>query len=78
MDKLFLVKQLNFKARRGMKETSNIVRKLIDQVDDMTEQDLLELQKFINLDDQKMFDYIFKEREIFFREFSRLKKYFLI
>ena len=61
-----------------MKETSNIVRKLIDQVDDMTEQDLLELQKFINLDDQKMFDYIFKEREIFFREFSRLKKHFLI
>ncbi len=61
-----------------MKETSNIVRKLIDHVDDMTEQDLLELQKFINLDDQKMFDYIFKEREIFFREFSRLKKYFLI
>ena len=54
-----------------MKETSNIVRKLIDQVDDMTEQDLLELQKFINLDDQKMFDYIFKEREIFFREFCK-------
>tara|TARA_B100000927_G_scaffold288759_1_gene283994 strand:- start:19106 stop:19342 length:237 start_codon:yes stop_codon:yes gene_type:complete len=78
MEKSLLVKQLNFKARRGMKETSRIVRNLLDQIEDMSEEDLLELKKFIDLDDQKMFDYIFKNREIFFKDFSKLKKYFII
>jgi len=78
MEKSLLVKQLNFKARRGMKETSRIVRNLLDQIEDMSDEDLLELKKFIDLDDQKMFDYIFKKREIFFKDFSKLKKYFII
>ncbi|MAL52979.1 MAG: hypothetical protein CMQ68_02575 [Gammaproteobacteria bacterium] len=78
MEKSLLVKQLNFKARRGMKETSRIVRNLLDQIEDMSDEDLLELKKFIDLDDQKMFDYIFKHREIFFKDFSKLKKYFII
>ena len=78
MEKSLLVKQLNFKARRGMKETSRIVRNLLDQIEDMSDEDLLELKKFIDLDDQKMFDYIFKNREIFFKDFSKLKKYFII
>ena len=78
MDKALLIKQLNFKARRGMKETSRVVKSFIDQIDDMNAEDLLELKKFIDLDDQKMFDYIFKQREIFFNDFSKLKKYFII
>ena len=41
-----------------MKETSRIVRNLLDQIEDMSDEDLLELKKFIDLDDQKMFDYI--------------------
>ena len=61
-----------------MKETSRIVRNLVDQIEDMSDEDLLELKKFIDLDDQKMFDYIFKNREIFFKDFSKLKKYFII
>ena len=72
MEKSLLVKQLNFKARRGMKETSRIVRNLLDQIEDMSDEDLLELKKFIDLDDQKMFDYIFKHRDIFFKDFSKL------
>tara|TARA_B100000963_G_scaffold50373_1_gene38500 strand:- start:448 stop:684 length:237 start_codon:yes stop_codon:yes gene_type:complete len=78
MNKALLIKQLNFKARRGMKETSRVVKSFIDQIDDMNAEDLLELKKFIDLDDQKMFDYIFKQREIFFNDFSKLKKYFII
>ena len=77
MEKL-LVKQSILKLRRGMKETSRIVRNLLDQIEDMSDEDLLELKKFIDLDDQKMFDYIFKHREIFFKDFSKLKKYFII
>ncbi len=61
-----------------MKETSRVVKSFIDQIDDMNAEDLLELKKFIDLDDQKMFDYIFKQREIFFNDFSKLKKYFII
>jgi|TARA_B100002019_G_C21096207_1_gene511162 succinate dehydrogenase flavin-adding protein (antitoxin of CptAB toxin-antitoxin module) len=78
MEKSLLIKQLNFKARRGMKETSRVVRNLLDQIEDMSDEDLLELKKFIDLDDQKMFDYIFKHRKIFFKDFSKLKKYFII
>ena len=35
-----------------MKETSRIVRNLLDQIEDMSDEDLLELKKFIDLDDQ--------------------------
>ena len=32
-----------------MKETSRIVRNLLDQIEDMSDEDLLELKKFIDL-----------------------------
>jgi succinate dehydrogenase flavin-adding protein (antitoxin of CptAB toxin-antitoxin module) len=75
MSKLLLIKKLNFKARRGMKETSEILGKLLDSINAFTDNELNQLECLLNLDDQYLFDLFFKEKEKFDEEFHHLKKY---
>ena len=46
MSKSLLIKKLNFKARRGMKETSEILDKLFDSIDKFTDNELNQLESF--------------------------------
>lgn len=75
MSKLLLIKKLNFKARRGMKETSEILNKLLESINSFTDNELNQLECLIDFDDQYLFDLFFKEKEKFDEEFHHLKKY---
>ena len=75
MSKLLLIKKLNFKARRGMKETSEILGKLLNSINAFTDNELNQLECLLNLDDQYLFDLFSKEKEKFDEEFHDLKKY---
>jgi succinate dehydrogenase flavin-adding protein (antitoxin of CptAB toxin-antitoxin module) len=75
MSKSLLIKKLNFKARRGMKETSEILDKLFNSIDKFTDNELNQLEWLLNLDDQSLFDLFFKEKDKFDEEFYDLKKY---
>ena len=75
MSKLLLIKKLNFKARRGMKETSEILCKLLDSINAFTDIELNQLECLLNYDDQYLFDLFFKQKDKFNEEFHDLKKY---
>ena len=75
MSKSLLIKKLNFKARRGMKETSEILGKLLNSINAFTDNELNQLEGLLNLDDQYLFDLFFKEKDKFDEEFHDLKKY---
>ena len=58
-----------------MKETSEILSKLLDSINAFTDNELNQLECLLNLDDQYLFDLFFKEKEKFDEEFHHLKKY---
>ena len=58
-----------------MKETSEILGKLLDSINVFTDNELNQLECLLNLDDQYLFDLFFKEKEKFDEEFHHLKKY---
>lgn len=58
-----------------MKETSEILHKLFDSINEFTDKELNQLECLLNVDDQHLFDLFFKEKEKFDEEFYDLKKY---
>ena len=58
-----------------MKETSEILGKLLDSINAFTDNELNQLECLLNLDDQYLFDLFFKEKEKLDEEFHHLKKY---
>jgi succinate dehydrogenase flavin-adding protein (antitoxin of CptAB toxin-antitoxin module) len=74
MDNNLLLKKLNFKSRRGMKETTFIVKKLIVDFEDMDNTQKEELNELLELNDQELFDLVFKNKKLFSEKFPKLKK----
>jgi|TARA_B100000925_G_scaffold270656_1_gene233315 succinate dehydrogenase flavin-adding protein (antitoxin of CptAB toxin-antitoxin module) len=70
-----LFKKLNFKSRRGMKETTFIVKKFIDGFSSMNKQQKDELWLLLELNDQELFDLIFKKKDQFAERFPHLKNF---
>ena len=58
-----------------MKETSEILGKLLDSINAFTDNELNQLECLLEFDDQYLFDLFFKEKEKFYEEFHHLKKY---
>ena len=58
-----------------MKETSELLGKLLDSINAFTDNELNQLECLLNLDDQYLFDLFFKEKEKFDEDFHHLKKY---
>jgi succinate dehydrogenase flavin-adding protein (antitoxin of CptAB toxin-antitoxin module) len=73
MDDNLLLKKLNFKSRRGMKETTFVVKKLIVDFEDMDNMQKEELHEFLELNDQELFDLVFKNKKLFSEKFPKLK-----
>jgi succinate dehydrogenase flavin-adding protein (antitoxin of CptAB toxin-antitoxin module) len=74
MDDNLLLKKLNFKSRRGMKETTFVVKKLIVDFEDMDNTQKEELHELLELNDQELFDLVFKNKKLFSEKFPKLKK----
>ena len=70
-----LFKKLNFKSRRGTKETTFIVKKFIDGFSSMNKQQKDELWLLLELNDQELFDLIFKKKDQFAERFPHLKNF---
>jgi|TARA_B100001142_G_scaffold313384_1_gene349809 succinate dehydrogenase flavin-adding protein (antitoxin of CptAB toxin-antitoxin module) len=73
MDDNLLLKKLNFKSRRGMKETTFVVKKLIVDFEDMDNMQKEELHELLELNDQELFDLVFKNKKLFSEKFPKLK-----
>lgn len=73
MDDNLLLKKLNFKSRRGMKETTFVVKKLIVDFEDMDNTQKEELHELLELNDQELFDLVFKNKKLFSEKFPKLK-----
>jgi succinate dehydrogenase flavin-adding protein (antitoxin of CptAB toxin-antitoxin module) len=73
MDDNLLLKKLNFKSRRGMKETTFVVKKLIVDFEDMDNMQKEELHELLELNDQELFDLVFKNKKLFSEKFPMLK-----
>ena len=68
-------KKLNFKARRGMKETTEILKRIFAEYQTLSKVQKEELEDLLNLNDQEIFDLIFKQRDAFENKFSSLKNF---
>ena len=75
MNDELLIKKLNFKSRRGMKETTFIIKNLLENFNKMSGQEKLELIELLDMNDQDLFDLIFKNRKVFSSKFPNLKKF---
>tara|TARA_B100000989_G_scaffold82167_1_gene58740 strand:- start:409 stop:642 length:234 start_codon:yes stop_codon:yes gene_type:complete len=75
MNDELLIKKLNFKSRRGMKETTFIVKKFLKNFKDMNPDEKSELIELLEMNDQDLFDLIFKQKEVFVSKFPNLKKF---
>jgi len=75
MDENLLFKKLNFKSRRGMKETTHFVKKIIQSFNNLSLEEKSELIELLDLNDQDMFDIIFKRKNEFLEKFPNLKKF---
>tara|TARA_X000000368_G_scaffold136292_1_gene107028 strand:- start:18891 stop:19127 length:237 start_codon:yes stop_codon:yes gene_type:complete len=73
MDNDLLLKKLNFKSRRGMKETTFVVKKLIVGFKSMDTRQKEELAELLDLNDQELFDLVFKNKKLFSDRFPKLK-----
>ena len=73
MDNDLLLKKLNFKSRRGMKETTFVVKKLIVGFKSMDIRQKEELAELLDLNDQELFDLVFKNKKLFSDRFPKLK-----
>ena len=68
-------KKLNFKARRGMKETTEILKRIFAEYQNLSKVQKEELEALLNLNDQEIFDLVFKQRDAFENKFSSLKNF---
>tara|TARA_B100000123_G_C25513080_1_gene333205 strand:+ start:39 stop:272 length:234 start_codon:yes stop_codon:yes gene_type:complete len=75
MNDELLIKKLNFKSRRGMKETTFIIKNLLENFNKMSEQEKSELIELLDMNDQDLFDLIFKNKKVFSSKFPNLKKF---
>ena len=75
MNDELLIKKLNFKSRRGMKETTFVVKNFLENFDGMNSEEKSELLDLLELNDQDLFDLIFKEKEVFILKYPNLKKF---
>lgn len=57
-----------------MKETTFIVKKLIVDFEDMDNTQKEELHELLELNDQELFDLVFKNKKLFSEKFPKLKK----
>lgn len=57
-----------------MKETTFIVKKLIVDFEDMDNTQKEELNELLELNDQELFDLVFKNKKLFSEKFPKLKK----
>ena len=73
MDDNLLLKKLNFKSRRGMKETTFVVKKLIVGFNSMDTRQKEELAELLDLNDQELFDLVSKNKKLFSDRFPKLK-----
>ena len=69
-----LFKKLNFKSRRGMKETTEIIKKFLSSYEYLNVEQKKELSELIELDDQKIFDLFFVKKNEFELKYPNLKK----
>ena len=58
-----------------MKETTFFVKKIIDDYENMDAGQKEELSSLLELNDQELFDLIFKNKELFIVRFPQLKKF---
>ena len=75
MDENLLFKKLNFKSRRGMKETTHFVKHIFESFNELSAEQKSELIELLDLNDQDMFDIIFKRKNEFLERFPSLKKF---
>tara|TARA_Y100001935_G_scaffold35790_1_gene28582 strand:- start:326 stop:559 length:234 start_codon:yes stop_codon:yes gene_type:complete len=75
MNELLLIKKLNFKSRRGMKETTFVVKKFVENFNKMNQDEKSELNELLKMNDQDLFDLIFKHKEKFISSFPKLEKF---
>tara|TARA_B100000886_G_scaffold51386_2_gene31576 strand:- start:2722 stop:2955 length:234 start_codon:yes stop_codon:yes gene_type:complete len=71
-----LFKKLNFKSRRGMKETTEVIKKFLSSYEYLNIKQKNELSELIELDDQKIFDLFFIKKNEFELKYPNLKKFF--
>ena len=69
-----LFKKLNFKSRRGMKETTEIIKKFLSSYEHLNIEQKIELSELIELDDQKILDLFFVKKNEFELKYPNLKK----
>ena len=58
-----------------MKETTFIVKKFLKNFKDMNPDEKSELIELLEMNDQDLFDLIFKQKEAFVSKFPNLKKF---
>ena len=75
MDDDIIYKKLNFKARRGMKETTQIINNIMSDYKNLSLKEIAELEELLEMNDQEMFDLIFKDNLRFQRKFPNIKRY---
>jgi|TARA_B100000282_G_scaffold195559_1_gene142804 succinate dehydrogenase flavin-adding protein (antitoxin of CptAB toxin-antitoxin module) len=75
MDNELLIKKLNFKSRRGMKETTFVLKKFLENFNKMNQDEKSELIELLEMNDQDLFDLIFKHKEKFISSFPNLEKF---
>ena len=75
MNDELLIKKLNFKSRRGMKETTFVVKKFLKNFKEMNPDEKSELIELLEMNDQDLFDLIFKHKGAFVSKFPNLKKF---
>ncbi len=56
-----------------MKETTFVVKKLILDFEDMDNMQKEELHELLELNDQELFDLVFKNKKLFSEKFPKLK-----
>ncbi len=58
-----------------MKETTYIANKIIDDYEKLSSNEKKELEELLDLNDQEMFDLIFKDNLNFEKRFPNIKRY---
>jgi len=58
-----------------MKETTEILKRIFVEYHSLSKVQKRELEELLNLNDQEIFDLIFKQREAFENKFSSLKNF---
>ena len=58
-----------------MKETTEILKRIFAEYQTLSKAQKEELEDLLNLNDQEIFDLIFKQRDVFENKFSSLKNF---